>query len=196
MSGNYILLAFFWFLYCVLHSVLADNKVKIFLNRNVVFKLVPYRIFYNIWAFLSLTAVLFYQFTFFSDNIFNPGFLTQLAGVLLSFSGFIIMIICIKKYFRQLSGLEESYTDVLQVSGIHTIIRHPLYAGTFLFIIGLWLLLPSWSNLIAVCIIIIYTLIGIELEEKKLVSYFGDQYIHYKKNVPAILPKLSFHTRK
>ncbi len=188
MSGNYLLLAFFWIVYCGLHSVLADNKVKIYFNQFVVFKRFPYRIFYNIWAVLSLLAVLFYQFSFFSDYIFKPGLLIQLAGIILFISGLIIMIICIKKYFRQLSGLEESYTDILQVSGIHKIIRHPLYAGTFLFIIGLWLLFPYWSNLIAVCIIIIYTLIGIVLEEKKLVSYFGDQYVQYKKNVPAIIP--------
>ncbi len=196
MNGNYILLSLFWLLYCLFHSILADNKIKIFFNRFVFFKHVPYRIFYNIWAFLSLSALIVYQISFHSENVFSRNMLSVIAGFVSFFSGLIIMIICIKKYFRQLSGMEESYTDILQISGIHTIIRHPLYAGTFLFIIGLWFLFPTWANLIAICIIIVYTLFGIVLEEKKLIAYFGDQYIRYKKNVPALIPKISFTGRK
>lgn len=190
MLEKYILLSLFWLFFCVLHSVLADIKIKFILHKTFLFRLIPYRITYNVWAFVSLAAVLIYQFSFDSPALFQRNLLVIITGALIAAAGLFIMIICIKKYFLQLSGLQDSYNDNLQVTGIHTKIRHPLYSGTFLFIIGLWILMPTWSNLLSVSIIIVYTLIGIILEEKKLVLHFGDQYIQYKKNVPALIPKI------
>ena len=76
-------------------------------------------------------------------------------------------------------------------TGIHNYVRHPLYAGTFLFIWGLLLLLPYWSLLIADSIITLYTLIGIRFEENKLVREFGKPYEEYQNEVPMIIPRFT-----
>ena len=77
------------------------------------------------------------------------------------------MILCIKNYFLSLSGLKsllnESYSNELIIKGVHRYVRHPLYLGTFAFIWGLWLLLPTVSFLIVNVIITTYTLVGIRL---------------------------------
>ena len=93
-----------------------------------------------------------------------------------------------------LSGLrsllqEETYSELL-ISGIHRYVRHPLYLGTFLFIWGLAILFPTLSLFISNLVITIYTLIGIKLEERKLVIEFGDQYRTYQQNVPKLIPKI------
>jgi protein-S-isoprenylcysteine O-methyltransferase Ste14 len=54
--------------------------------------------------------------------------------------------------------------------------------------VGLFLLFPAVSSLIAVFIIIAYTIIGMHLEERKLIDQFGDQYKQYQKKVPMIIP--------
>lgn len=92
-----------------------------------------------------------------------------------------------------LSGLrslvqEENYSE-LHISGIHRYVRHPLYLGTFLFIWGLFIVFPTLSLLISNSVITIYTLIGIKLEEKKLVLEFKEQYKAYQKTVPKLIPK-------
>jgi protein-S-isoprenylcysteine O-methyltransferase Ste14 len=53
---------------------------------------------------------------------------------------------------------------------------------------GLFIILPYLSFLISNIIITIYTLIGIELEEKKLELEFGESYRQYKQKVPKLLP--------
>ena len=109
--------------------------------------------------------------------------------MILIVTGITIMVICILKYFKQLSGIEnEVKARKLEVTGIHKFVRHPLYLGTFLFLIGLFLWFPYISNLITVSVIIIYTLIGIHFEERKLVEKFGADYIMYRQKVPMILP--------
>ena len=97
------------------------------------------------------------------------------------------MAVCMKKYFKQMAGLQEEI-PTLEIYGIHKYIRHPLYLGTFLFIIGIFLAFPLFSNFIGVSMIIIYTLIGIQFEERKLIKTFGKSYLDYKSKVPMIVP--------
>ena len=103
------------------------------------------------------------------------------------------MIICIKKYFYELSGIQAlqkvaQQQVTLQQKGLHNYVRHPLYLGTLLFVWGLFLMFPLVSNLSACIVITAYVLIGIQLEEKKLILEFGEDYRSYKKAVPMLVP--------
>ncbi|HMG66270.1 MAG TPA: isoprenylcysteine carboxylmethyltransferase family protein, partial [Chitinophagaceae bacterium] len=73
--------------------------------------------------------------------------------------------------------------------GIHKLVRHPLYSGTFIFIWGLFLVLPNWSILVADIIITVYTLVALRFEEQKLEKDFGEAYRIYKRKVPMLIPK-------
>lgn len=98
----------------------------------------------------------------------------------------------ILKYFKLLSGVRTLYeanpSKELKLDGIHHYVRHPLYLGTLLFIWGLVFVFPMLSNLIAVIIITGYVLIGIRLEEKKLLDEFGSAYRDYISRVPKLIP--------
>jgi methanethiol S-methyltransferase len=176
-----------------LHSVLADTGVKDWFSRLMGRVFVHYRLFYSLFALLAFIAILSYQLRIASPLLFT-GFLSlKVLGALLTLVGLSIMLYCIRKYFMSLSGLKslvqpENNKAELMVTDIHRYVRHPLYLGTFIFIWGLWLILPYLSLLISNAIITIYTLIGIGLEEKKLELLFGDSYKSYQKRVPKILP--------
>lgn len=191
MILNHIILATLWIIYCVLHSVLASEWLKRKLrNRMNNFKW--YRLWYTIFAFVFLAGLLYYQIKISTVKLFNVNNLLLIAGSLIAFSGLTLMAICIRKYFMNLSGLRslaiEDFSNELQITGIHKYLRHPLYLGTFCFIWGLFLLLPILSLLISNTIITVYTLIGIELEEQKLINEFGESYLRYKASVPKLVP--------
>ena len=197
MVEKHLVLGFLWLLFCVLHSLLAalGLKKKMAVLWGKRFK--HYRLFYSLFAFATLGFVVYYQFTLESPYVYQSSQLSAIAGVLVGSAGLVIMGICIKKYFLSLSGLkslfQENPTNALMISGIHRFVRHPLYAGTFMAIWGFFIAVPLFSLLIANVIITGYTLIGIELEEKKLEAEFGHHYRQYKQNVPKLFP--SFRTR-
>jgi protein-S-isoprenylcysteine O-methyltransferase Ste14 len=193
MILNHIILATLWIAYCVLHSVLASQWLKRKL-RSQMKNFTWYRLWYTLFAFVFLAGLLYYQISISTVSLFNQNNFTLVAGVLLSFFGLMLMLVCIRKYFMSLSGLRslivENFSNELQITGVHNHVRHPLYLGTFGFIWGLFLLLPYLSLLIADVIITIYTLVGIELEEEKLMAEFGDAYAQYKARVPKLIPSL------
>jgi methanethiol S-methyltransferase len=191
MILNHIFLVMLWVVYCVLHSVLASTWVKRALRKNLK-NYKWYRLWYTVFAFIFLVVIIYYQIQIRTIELFRPGNLIFIIGIVTSAAGLILMIVCIRKYFMNLSGLRslviEDFSNELQITGIHKYVRHPLYLGTFMFIWGLFLVIPLLSLLIANVIITVYTLIGIELEEKKLLSEFGENYRLYRQTVPKLIP--------
>ena len=193
MLISHLILAIAWIVYCVLHSLLAATGIKQRIQKTMKRSFRFYRLGYTIFSFAGLVAILIYQFTIKSTLLFIPSILTQTIAAFLMTVGGIVVIMMIRKYFVQMSGIRwltaERIQSKLEVSGLHRYVRHPLYLGTFVFIWGWFLLSPSFTFLISNCIITIYTLIGLHFEEEKLIREFGDEYIQYKKKVPRLIPK-------
>lgn len=193
MLLNHILVAAVWILYCVLHSVLASITIKKWVQQKTGKVFRYYRLFYTLFAFLSLAAVIYFQLSIKSVYLFDPTVLSNLLGSITALLGLGLMLVCIKKYFLSLSGLKSLYQESpsaeLMIAGVHRYMRHPLYTGTFLFIWGLWLLFPSLSFFIADTVITVYTVYAIRLEEAKLVQEFGDKYREYQRTVPKLIPR-------
>ena len=192
LNSHHWLLAVFWVAYCCVHSVLATLRLKLYLKIKYEKLYRYYRLTYSIFATLTLLLLLIYQYSFQSVLLISSGWIKYLSLFIFVLPGLIIMILSIYKYFRLLSGIRSLYEAVppveLKIEGIHKYVRHPLYAGTILFTWGLFLGFPFLNNLIAVVIIIAYTIIGIQLEEKKLEIEFGKFYFDYKAKVPMLLP--------
>lgn len=192
MVTEHIILAFLWIIFCALHSLLAARglKKKLALRMGSGFRY--YRLFYTLFAFLSLAGVVYYQLSMDQWLLFIRTQAVAIAGYIVAGCGLALMLVCIKKYFVGLSGIRSLYSEAapqpLIISGVHRFMRHPLYMGTFAFIWGLLLLYPYASLLIANTVITVYTLLGIELEEAKLVEEFGDDYRRYRQTVPKLLP--------
>lgn len=191
MVFHHFILAIAWIIYCVLHSVLASEWLKSRLRRRMKnFKW--YRLWYSVFAFVFLVTLLYFQVNMATYTLFASRGIVFVLGLVLCFSGLVLMLACIYKYFMNLSGLRslivENFSAELEITGVHRYVRHPLYLGTFAFIWGLLLLFPVASLLIADTIITIYTIIAIGFEEKKLVAEFGESYTRYKATVPKLIP--------
>lgn len=194
MIYSHIMLAVAWILYCILHSVFASSMFKGFAHEWMHGHYKYYRLYYTLFAALTFVAILIYQVTMSSYQLFEPTTTSLVLGIIIASLGLTVMCMCIVKYFMQLSGLkgliENTNTNELMITGIHKVVRHPLYSGTFVFVWGLLLIFPLVSLLIADTIITVYTLIGLHFEERKLEKEFGEAYKIYKQKVPMIIPKL------
>jgi protein-S-isoprenylcysteine O-methyltransferase Ste14 len=81
--------------------------------------------------------------------------------------------------------------DEVTTSGPYSIVRNPLYAGTFLMAIGLCLLSESiiCYSFFFMLLLFVY-LPTIIAEERELEEKFGDEYGNYKKSVSRFIPQL------
>jgi protein-S-isoprenylcysteine O-methyltransferase Ste14 len=192
MIRQHIVLGLLWVIYCVLHSLLASSILKVELKKWMGTHYYMYRIAYTLFAFLTLVLIIFYGVSIRTEQIFDPGFIIKITGVIIGSAGLILMLVCIKKYFVSLSGLrsliKEEYSNQLLITGVHKYVRHPLYTGTFAFLWGLFLVYPYLNLFVSNVVITIYTLIGIRLEEEKLIKEFGEQYRVYRQKVPRLFP--------
>lgn len=194
MVQQHIVLAIYWIIFCGLHSAMATSKVKGWFVQKFPSLFKYYRLLYTLFASLSLTAVLIFQMSVQSPFLYSAFLPIQIISGLLLFAGVVIMIICIRKYFINISGVKSLYSETgtgnhLRIEGIHQYVRHPLYAGTFLTIWGAAGLFPYLSFFIANAVITVYTLYAIKWEEQKLIAEFGEAYKVYRKTVPKLFPR-------
>jgi methanethiol S-methyltransferase len=189
---SHIILVLLWIAFGVLHSVLATSAVKQKMQRWLRAGGGYYQFGYSAFAAVSLASVLLFQFKMQSWLLFTLPVWVKWIVWLPLLAGVGIMAVVIRKYFFSLSGVNVFFKKrppaALERGGLYHYVRHPLYAGTFLFIWSLFLMVPYLNNLLACIIITVYTITGVRLEEKKLVARFGEQYVNYKKQVPMIIP--------
>ncbi|MDQ6757745.1 MAG: isoprenylcysteine carboxylmethyltransferase family protein [Bacteroidota bacterium] len=194
MNKQHFLLLFFWILYGVLHSFFANADVKFFFQKHLGTKFKYYRLAYSLFAAITLILLLWYQFSIYSTMFFTSEMVRYGLSLVLLLPGLIIMIVCINKYFYELSGIQAFQKNkpiikpTLQQNGLHKYVRHPLYSGTILFVWGLFLMFSLLSNLIAAVVLTSYVFIGISMEEKKLLKEYGNEYYQYSRKVPKLIP--------
>lgn len=88
----------------------------------------------------------------------------------------------------------------LVTSGPFAYVRNPLYLGNMLIYLGIVLIAGGQNMwllfLITLVFFIIQYLLIVSLEQETLTKKFGDEYLEYCKNVPALFPRLSPWTEK
>lgn len=76
----------------------------------------------------------------------------------------------------------------LITTGPYRRVRHPLYAATFMFLVGQMLVADNWLLLLILLIMIPGLYIRIEKEEQMLIEEFGDEYRAYIKRTGRLFP--------
>ena len=80
-----------------------------------------------------------------------------------------------------------------RTEGVLGYIRHPWYTGALLFLV--FCLPVTDVNLVWRGVFVAYTVIGTELEERKLLEDLGEPYAAYRRRVPRFFPRLRRPTR-
>ncbi|MEM6714477.1 MAG: isoprenylcysteine carboxylmethyltransferase family protein, partial [Cyanobacteria bacterium P01_C01_bin.147] len=68
----------------------------------------------------------------------------------------------------------------------YKVVRHPLYVGWFL---AFWAT-PTMTatHLVFALVTTAYILVAIQLEERDLVTAYGEDYVTYRRRVPMLIP--------
>ncbi len=85
--------------------------------------------------------------------------------------------------------LGKPYTELKFVTpGLYKLVRHPLYIGWFLV---MWAT-PTMTaaHFVFALMSSAYILVAIQLEERDLIRYHGNDYAEYRRRVPMLIPRL------
>jgi len=191
-----LLLSFF----CIVHSILASNRVKKAFQNKFGNLIAYYRIGYNIISAIMLITIypLLPQINITLYDLPNPYDLIILFVQLLSLIGFVWgagyfssgEFIGLSQIKRLRNGnynpadIDEHSTFL--VEGPYKYSRHPVYFFSILFLIMRPVM--SLTYFIIVVIFVVYFYIGSVFEENRLVEKFGTLYADYQKTVPRIIP--------
>lgn len=187
----FILLIVCWAVYFFIHSFLAADRVKEFLGKALGAACKYYRLLYNALAVLGLFMLLFLNASIPSDYLIEVNGWTRYFSLMVATPGIFIVKAAFKQFnLHGFMGFSDDAQEGFKAEGILKHIRHPLYAGTILIAMGFWLFIPNVTTLISVGCILTYLAIGIPLEERKLVKKFGEPYREYRREVPALIPKV------
>ncbi len=69
-------------------------------------------------------------------------------------------------------------------------VRHPIYTGILLALLGSAIATAEWRGPLGFALITISLLRKIKVEERVLTGQFGEAYTRYQAEVPALLPGL------
>ncbi len=183
-----------WCGYFVLHSLLASQQLKAFVNQKLPGVFPCYRLIYNLIALITLTPIAFIHFQDnsnlilrwpeWTDTLTTTASLAALAGFIWSLKYYDMSIFFgIRNCWRNNgTRLKEG----LNISPMHRLIRHPWYLFA---IIIIWSRDQSSIQLSSSIMITLYFFIGARLEEKKLRREYGQSYEQYMRHVPGIIPR-------
>ncbi len=185
--------------FSLIHSITADKRFKDWVAQIISerFRHGWYRLFYNALSVISLAPLFLYM----ANNavpIYSvprwlvPIFLIiQLIGVI----GLVISILQID--WMRFAGFKQIYAyltgkplplanEPLQTKGLYAFVRHPLYLFSLLF---LWFS-PTLTNtgLVFNILATLYFVFGSIIEEKRMISYYGESYTKYQQDVPWLIP--------
>jgi protein-S-isoprenylcysteine O-methyltransferase Ste14 len=92
---------------------------------------------------------------------------------------------------RNWSGTVTVKDDhTLICSGPYAIVRHPIYTGLLLAILGTAIVFGEWRGLVAFCFLTAAYLLKLRREERFMAESFPDAYPGYRARVPALIPFL------
>ena len=80
---------------------------------------------------------------------------------------------------------------MVKTRGLYRLVRHPLYTGGFVALLGLGLALASIPLLAAIPILIWWLPRRVDTEEQNLIASHGDGYRDYQRRTGRFVPRFT-----
>ncbi|HLO13454.1 MAG TPA: isoprenylcysteine carboxylmethyltransferase family protein [Anaerolineales bacterium] len=118
-----------------------------------------------------------------------PTVLLNAVVVLLLVAGLIIAIIARRRLAGNWSSVVALKKDhELITTGLYHYVRHPIYSGMLLMILGTVLSFGTLGACIGFLIILLGFLLKLRQEEALLAEHFAQEYLSYKKRTKVLIP--------
>jgi protein-S-isoprenylcysteine O-methyltransferase Ste14 len=111
------------------------------------------------------------------------------VGAALAAAGLVFCVWARLHLGRNWSGIVTVKQDhELITSGPYAIVRHPIYTGLLLAVVGSALATGEWRGVVAVALVFAAIWHKLRIEERFMVETFGDAYVQYRRRVKTLLP--------
>ena len=150
--------------------------------------------FFKYWLPIIVNLALMFPTSLYEGTLLGERFIPDVLwlaalGLLLAVAG--LLFAC---WARSILG--SNWSAVVQVKQDHELIergpyryvRHPIYTGLLLALVGTALLLGEWRAVLGFVIMFVSFWRKLRLEETWLSEYFGPKYGEYMQRVKALIP--------
>ncbi|HET9915278.1 MAG TPA: protein-S-isoprenylcysteine O-methyltransferase [Anaerolineales bacterium] len=112
--------------------------------------------------------------------------------------GVLLLIGALLVFWRAHADLGVNWSPSLEIRekhelvtrGIYSVIRHPMYASQWLWVIAQPLLLQNWiAGFLNLLVFSSFYFLRVKTEEQMMMETFGDQYRVYREKVGGVLPR-------
>jgi len=180
----------YFFAFAFIHSLLATDFIKKKVEKELKDKFRFYRIIYNILTFITAAPAFIVWITSTSSTplLYSvPGWLFPFLILLRLLAIGLVTYAAFQTDMLEFAGLKAGKTEgKLMKDKAYGIVRHPFYTG------GVVLMFTKAEmtqlDFTAAALVSIYFITGAYIEEKRLVSAFGDAYVKYQQRVSMFIP--------
>ena len=148
-------------------------------------------------SYLPLLALPIFAFCLLSSEYLKerhrPYEFWQLACLAVSFAGLALRIMIVGRAPKGTSGrnTKEQVANTLTTTGVYSLVRHPLYVGNYLIVLGFILLFQVWwLVLVMSCLYALYYERIMLAEEAFLRQRFGQSFEEWAAATPVFIPRL------
>jgi protein-S-isoprenylcysteine O-methyltransferase Ste14 len=181
-----IILILLWVVF-ILYWILSSKKVKQtkYIKKTSLGGIIPRMI-------LVLIIVLLFTTPFFSNHFIESNIYNQMFGLVICAFGIAFAI-----WARITLGENWSANPVelkkehkLIITGPYKLVRHPIYSGVILGLLGTTIANLQLRILILFLLVTFGMILRSKMEEKLMSKQFGDDYLEYKKKSKFLIPKI------
>ena len=174
----------FWLL---IHPTINTWRKRRLSKRTVYQLLLP------VWILMWILAAWLSSAS--RKTVIYENWLAVLIGAALIACGALCYSLASRGFSRtQLIGQSEidpgRHEQRLVVTGIRNRVRHPIYLGHLLEMMGWSILSGVLANFLLTAFAVATGFLMVRLEEQELLERFGEEYRQYQQRVPALLPRI------
>ena len=191
-----ILVALWTITWCFFHSWFVSHRWRNLMQRVFPRYHVFSRLIYVVFSFLSLALLMLWIRSLPTVALFAwTGWWAWIRWLGLAEAAFLFWqgtrsydnrsflgVTQAVDYLRSVASRDPAF----HTAGILSVIRHPWYTGTIILLV--FCCHYTDVNLVWRTVFLVYTLIGTELEERKLLKDIGETYAAYRREVPRFWP--------
>ena len=179
----------YFLFFAIIHSFLAMDHTKNRAEKLFGKAFRYYRLLYSLISIPLFAPALMVWITYSNStpviyvipqNLYPVVILVRLGAI--GIFGYAMLQIDVLEF----SGMKRQKKNVFVTGGAYGLVRHPLYtAGILLLVTNMQMTI---LDLTAVLLVTGYFLIGAFIEERRLLSVFGDEYRKYQEQVSMFIP--------
>jgi len=136
-----------------------------------------------------LLAVRRQPFHWLSERFIAPAMAAYWTGLILVTAGLAFAVwarICLGRNWSGLVTVKREHELIR--TGPYRFVRHPIYTGLLLAMLGMVIAIGEWRALLAFALMAVAFLFKLKVEERFMSESFPDEYARYRAEVPALIP--------